>query len=479
MLGKGRSLCEAKWRFQNCRVAFFGGNSGRLLVSSSEKTAAAFQANSRGPCDFIFVRTDAVSTPARRWLGERLLILIRMKDSRTLEFNATEERTESANAATGVNVPLCVDLDGTLLSTDSLHESILLLVKAAPLALLSAPFWLMRGKAYLKQRIAGLVSLDVASLPLNSEFWDYLQAESQRGRRLVLVTAADATVANAVAEHHPIFDEVLSSDGKVNLAGDSKATALVDRFGYGKFDYAGNDHADMAVWRSARRAIVVNASAAVLEEAQRVADIEQTFPPTGRRIPSVLRVLRVNQWMKNCLLFIPLIGAHAWADWSKVLPVLLSFVAFCLCASSVYVLNDLLDLETDRNHPRRRFRPFARGRLPVHWGMLGAPILLLAGVLIACLLPWQFGAVLGVYYLITIFYSFRLKRVAALDVFVLASLYTIRVIAGCYAAQVVLTDWLIGFSMFLFLSLALVKRFTELRGVRSKNALLGGWLEVF
>ncbi|MEI6871855.1 MAG: UbiA family prenyltransferase [Verrucomicrobiota bacterium] len=399
-----------------------------------------------------------------------------MKDSRTLELIATEERTESANF--GLDVPLCVDLDGTFLRADSFQELILLLAKAAPLALVYLPLWLMRGKAYMKQQIAGLVSLDVTTLPLNYEFCDFLQAESRRGRRLILVTAADSALANAIAAHHQIFDEVLASNGVVNLAGDSKAMALVDRFGYGKFDYAGNDHADIAVWRSARRAIVVNASAAVLEEAQRVADIEQTFPPTGRRIQSVLRVLRVNQWVKNCLLFIPLIGANAWADWSKVLSVLLSFVAFCLCASGVHVLNDLLDLETDRNHTRKRFQPFARGRLPVTWGMLGAPILLLAGAFIACLLPWQFGAVLGVYCLTTVLYSSRLRKVAALDVFVLASLYTTRVVAGCYAANVVVSNLLIGFSMFLFLALALVKRFSELRRVRRKNALLGGWLEV-
>lgn len=366
-------------------------------------------------------------------------------------------------------LPLCVDLDGTLVRSDVLVESLLLLIKHNPLTVLLLPWWLLRGRAYVKQQIARRVRLNVASLPYQTDLLQFLTEQYQTGRRLVLATAADIKIAREVAGYLGIFSDVVASDGIRNLSGARKLDALRARFGEG-FDYAGNAPVDLPIWREARGAIAVNCGETLLRKARRDCRVREVF---GRRSPAtslraMVKAMRMHQWVKNLLIFVPLLMAHdlSLGLW---LNAAVAFVAFSLCSSSVYLLNDLLDLEADRLHPKKRSRPFAAGELPLATGLIGAPLLLAGALALALLLPPAFMLALTGYFALTLAYSFYLKQVVLLDALVLALLYTSRIFAGTYAIDVPLSHWLLGFSMFLFLSLALVKRYSELHLLRQQN----------
>ena len=358
--------------------------------------------------------------------------------------------------------PLVVDLDGTLILTDMLHESAIKRFRADPLAALRWPFWLARGKAFLKQELTRGIAFDVAVLPYNEPLLAWLREQRAAGRHLVLCTASDQTWAKAIAGHLGLFDEVIASDGQRNLKAQAKAQALVERFGVRGFDYAGNAHADMAVWQQARRAVVVNAPAGVVRQANAQFDVDQVFPaaPGGLKIWG--RALRVHHWIKNVLLFVPILAGHHWFDWHAWGYLLWSFLAFSLCASAVYLANDLMDLESDRHHPRKRRRPLAAGALPVLTGALVAPLLVVASYAIAAWIGPAFLGWLTVYFLVTCAYSLGLKRLVLIDCLTLATLYTLRVVAGSVAPGLSLSFWLLAFSGSLFLSLAFLKRYAEL-----------------
>jgi len=364
------------------------------------------------------------------------------------------------------DVPLCIDLDGTLIRSDLLIESTLVLVRRNPLNILRCGFWLLRGKAAMKREIAARSEVDVSLLPYDERIVARLR-ESTRHR--VLCTASDRKYAEAVATHVGVFDEVIASDGERNLAGANKARALVERYGERGFDYAGNARPDVVVWRSARRAIIVNASDGLAASAAAVTQVDEVLPRETGGPRAWLKALRLHQWLKNLLVFLPLLASHKLFQFDAALMSLLAFVAFGLCASGVYVLNDLLDLESDRNHPRKRLRPFAAGTLPLASGLVAAPLLTIVAFALALAVGTKFALVLAGYWLLTLAYSFRLKRIAMLDTVVLAALYTMRIIAGTAAIHSVLSFWLLAFSMFLFLSLALVKRYTELRGLMQQG----------
>ncbi len=366
-------------------------------------------------------------------------------------------------------VPLCVDLDGTLLKTDLLWESLLRLLKHNPLYLLLLPFWWLRGRAHLKAHIAARVSVDAATLPYHQPLLDSLRAEQRQGRPIFLVTASDSRLAQSVADHLGLFNEVLASDGHTNLRGKRKLAELAARFGGSGFDYAGNSSVDLPVWAHARQAIVVNASARLAARARRCAKVSDVFPASQSRWWLFVQALRPHQWVKNLIIFVPLVTSHRLTQWPQALDAVLAFVAFCLCASGAYILNDLFDLESDRHHPVKRLRPFASGDLPLPVGMIALPLLLGAGALLACELALGFAAVLGVYLVLTTSYSWRLKQVVLLDVLCLAALYTLRLLAGHEATGIRYSFWLLVFSMFIFLSLALVKRFLELQAARQQN----------
>ncbi len=361
-----------------------------------------------------------------------------------------------------VSMPLVVDLDGTLIRTDMLHESVLRVLRDSPGSALRIPFWLSRGKAALKERLAALVDIDPASLPYNADLLEWLKVQKAEGRKLILCTASDKTLAFAIAKHLTIFDEVMASDGVTNLAGPNKATALSERFGQAGFDYAGNSNADIAVWRCARNAIVVNAPASLTKAARGCCKVERVFPAEALSFTAWRRVLRVHQWLKNLLLFVPMFAGHELTNSTSWVALIVAFFSFSICASSVYIANDLFDLESDRQHPRKRLRPFASGQVPAWMGVLLTPVLLLVSVALASFAGGNFLPWLIIYFIVTCAYSWGLKRIILVDCLVLASLYTLRIIAGAAAAMLPITFWLLAFSIFLFASLAFVKRYAEL-----------------
>jgi 4-hydroxybenzoate polyprenyltransferase len=369
------------------------------------------------------------------------------------------------------HVPVCVDLDGSLIHSDLLLESFLLLIKRNPLYLLLIPFWVLGGKARLKAEIASRVRLDGSALPYTKPFVAWLKAQKEQGRTLWLCTASDVRLAQAVATHLGIFDGVLASDGKLNLAGSNKAAELVRRFGEKGFDYCGNHSVDLAVWRHARAAIVVNAGESLIAKARAVTQVDTSFAPMPAGFKVMLKALRVHQWAKNALIFVPVAAAHKLQDPQVLMQSLLAFLAFSLCASSVYLLNDMLDLEADRQHHSKCKRPFAAGQLNLLFGIVAAPVLLGAALLISLVLPLKFLGVLAAYYVATLAYSFGLKRIVMIDVLALAGLYTVRIVAGAAATDISLSFWLLMFAIFIFLSLAIVKRYAELLVMRQQGKL--------
>lgn len=358
--------------------------------------------------------------------------------------------------------PLVIDLDGTLIRTDMLHESALSALHDNPLNVLRIPYWLSRGKAVLKRQLADCTDFDPSLLPYNHDLLDWLKQQRTQGRKLILCTASDLSIATIISEYLGIFDEVLASDGTTNLAGKHKVEMLEQRFGHAGFDYVGNSRADLVVWQRARRAIVVNASADIAKTAGGYCELELVFPALTLGFTDWCRVLRVHQWLKNLLLFVPLIAAHQITKLDGWLALFLAFASFCLCASSVYIANDLLDLENDRQHPRKCKRPFASGIVPAWMGVVLAPLLLCSSFVLArhvggSFLPWLFF-----YFVLTCAYSWGLKRLIIVDCLILAMLYTLRIVAGAAAASMSLSFWLLAFAVFLFLSLAFVKRYAEL-----------------
>lgn len=368
---------------------------------------------------------------------------------------------DSASPAT----PLCVDLDGTLVRGDTLVEACLALLKQHPLQILLLPLWLLRGRAYFKAQVFGRVRLDAAGLAYEAAFLDWLRQQQAQGRRLVLCTGSDQSIATAVAAHLGLFEAALGSDGVHNLSGSGKRDRLSADYGARGYDYAGNHRVDLKVWSQARNAVVVNGSAALAQQAGALATVERVFEREAAGLRAWLRALRPHQWAKNALLFVPILAAHAWSNLEAVHATVLGFAAFCLCASGTYLLNDLLDLEADRAHPRKRLRPFASGVLHPGAGLAASAALVLIAFALAWITAPLLCALLAFYAVLSLSYSFRIKKLVMLDVITLATLYTLRIIAGAAAARVEASFWLLAFSMFLFLSLAMVKRCAELHAL--------------
>jgi 4-hydroxybenzoate polyprenyltransferase/phosphoserine phosphatase len=366
---------------------------------------------------------------------------------------------------------LFVDLDGTLVATNVLYESLLLAVKSNPLVLLILPVWAVKGWAWLKRALAKRIRPDCRLLPYREAILEFLRGEKAQGRKLVLATASDSLWATEIAQHLDLFDDVLASDGQKNLKGFGKLTAIeayCRAHGFQEFAYLGNDTVDIPIWQRAAQVYVVEPAAHLLTALQKIRQPARIFGVRDRLGPAI-RALRPLQWMKNCLVFVPLLLAHELIT-AKAIGAVLAFIAFSACASSVYLLNDLLDIEADRHHPTKRYRPFASGSLPVSSGLIMGCSLLVFGVLLALTtLPWTFVEVLALYLVLTTLYSLWLKREIILDILILASLYMLRILAGGMATHISVSEWLIAFSIFFFMSLALVKRYAELARLSDKD----------
>ncbi len=324
------------------------------------------------------------------------------------------------------------------------------------------PLWLLRGKAALKRELARRVQLPPDALPYNPAVLELLRTTTQRPR--VLCTASDMLLVEPIAKHLGLFEQVIASDGQRNLAGSHKAQALVDAFGEKNFDYVANGRVDLEVWRHASGAWVVNNDTALAEAVARLTRVHAHWPAPARA-KAWLKALRLHQWLKNLLVLVPLVMAHRVFEPDALWQAMIAVVSFGLCASGVYVLNDLLDLVPDRQHPRKRQRPFAAGHLPLLQGIFAAPALTLAGLALSIACGLNFTLVLLTYYVLTLAYSLRFKRIVMIDVVMLAGLYTVRIIGGAVAIDAELSFWLLAFSMFMFLSLALLKRYTELHAM--------------
>jgi 4-hydroxybenzoate polyprenyltransferase len=358
---------------------------------------------------------------------------------------------------------LCTDLDGTILIGDSFWESFLALVGVHPWYVCFVPFWLLRGKAALKHEISRRVRLDVSTLPVREGLIQFLRQEKQAGRKVILVTGADAKIAHAVAEHLGFFDGVLASDGTTNLTGDKKKEAI-QKIVHGKrYDYIGNAREDIPAWNAASSAILVGPSPRLLKTVQKTSSVAGVVKSYENHGSALWQSVRPAHWIKNLLVFVPIVMAHELNDVSKLIRVLIAFVSFSLCASGVYLLNDLFDLEADRLHPKKKLRPLPSGDLPVRVGLIFVPLLIVAGFLTAAQLPNKLLlATVFLYTVATTLYSTYVKRIPILDVLLLTALYLIRILAGGVAADVGVSPWLIAFSMFLLLSLAFSKRQAEL-----------------
>jgi 4-hydroxybenzoate polyprenyltransferase len=364
---------------------------------------------------------------------------------------------------------VCVDLDGTLVAGDLLWESFVELVRRQPLRALMALAGLWRGKACFKREIAAQVRIDPRTLPYRAEVLSALEESHRAGASLVLATASDETHARAVAAHLGIFADVLASDGRTNLSGRQKAAALVDRYGAGEFHYFGNDWADVPVWRVAAEGTAVAASPAVVRRARGTRAIRE-IGVRHSKIASLVRAMRPHQWVKNLLVFVPLVAAHTVTDIDRWTAAVLTFVVFSLCASGIYIINDILDISSDRRHPRKRTRPFAAGELGIPFGLAASAALISVGIAVAVAgVSIELAAIAIAYLGATSLYSVVLKRKPVADVFTLTGLYVLRIVAGGVATATPLSSWFLAFSLFIFLSLAWLKRFTEV-------AATEGWL---
>lgn len=360
-------------------------------------------------------------------------------------------------------LPLVVDLDGTLTPTDTLLESMVHAVSRHPSTLWRAPWWLLStGRAGLKDRLAAAGRMAVDRLPITPEVLDYIHRARAMGRRVILATAADRVIAHAVAQRLGVFDEVLASDGQLNLKGASKLQMIQARVGP-DFEYAGDSRADLPIWSAAKSAVLVNVSAAVRARVQAGTPVALDIQSRGRSgLAACLEAMRLHQWLKNILVFVPLLTSFSFGQTDKALASVLAFVAFSLLASATYLLNDIGDLDNDRAHPRKKDRPIASGLLPLPQAVLAALGLGAAALALASWVSAGFVAALLSYLALTLLYSLRLKRLVLLDVVTLAVLYALRVLAGAAAINVHVTPWLLAFCVFVFFSLALVKRCSEL-----------------
>jgi len=382
---------------------------------------------------------------------------------------ALQQRTME-DATVSARPPLCVDLDGTLVRTDMLAELLLAALRHCPLCVVLFPVWLFKGKAHAKSELAARVCFNPSLLPYRQSVLDLLVAERSKGRHLFLTTASDRRIANAIADHLGLFDDVLASDGTTNLKGRRKAERLVSEFGQGRFEYIGDSISDLVVWASSGGAVCVNAGAGLSKCLP--AGIPVSHHRDGRDNPlfGLLKAMRMYQWVKNLLVFVAPLAAHNLFLPSVLAVTVALFFAFGLTASGVYIVNDLMDLDADRAHPRKRGRPFASGRLSIGFGVAG-PALMIGGVLIGFAISWVSGVLIIGYIVLTTAYTLYLKEQPLVDVFTLAALYTFRLLAGGVAVDATPSVWLLSFSGFLFLGLAFIKRAAELADVEKGGAL--------
>lgn len=431
----------------NYRIAFdcTGEMNGVWMDASSFEIPTAFIVDRDGRIAFI-------GHPAR--LGDVLPKVLK-------GIWRNSDDAQAADTACNGDKPLVVDLDGSLLLTDVLYESLLNVLPFGLYANLATVRALANGKTAVKHHLALTSELDYATLPYNTCVIDLIQAAKARGRKIYLATGANEKHAQAIADHLGIFDGWFASDEKANLSGCLKAEKLAAAFGKNGFDYIGNGLPDFSVWEIADKAYGVRLSHSATKRLIALKDDYVALDGGNTDRQAWFKALRVHQYVKNLLIFVPSLTSHQFAL-AAIITDVVAFLAFCSCASAVYILNDLLDLKSDRAHPTKRARPFASGLLQLQTGLLMVPALLLLSLVLAITISLDFVDVLVGYFLLTSAYSVYLKRQMLVDVIVLAMLYSTRIVAGGVAAETQISQWLLIFAIFIFTSLALIKRYIEL-----------------
>lgn len=362
------------------------------------------------------------------------------------------------------SVPLCIDLDGTFILSDLAQECVGSLLRNRPLQILKLPFWILKGRVHTKRKLLEYAELDVRHIPINESLYAWMKEEKKSGRQLYLVTASLQAAADKIGAIYPEFSEVIGTRDSINLRGSAKAAYLVERFGEKQFDYAGNEPLDLNVWMHANSAIVTSSSKRWIDDIKTKVPVSKIFLKPRPSLKNWFKLLRIHQWSKNALLFFPVLAAHEINDLGKLRSAGFGFLAMGTVASATYILNDFLDLNSDRTHATKRLRPLATGIIPISSGLKALLGLFAVGFFLATFVSHAFVWLLFGYVFCSLLYSIRLKRLLGVDVLMLAALYTFRIFAGSVATETPMTTWFLSFSMFFFLSLALLKRFIEFRG---------------
>lgn len=372
-------------------------------------------------------------------------------------------------------IPLCVDLDGTLIKVDSILESAILVIKKRPLALFLILLWIVRGKNYFKSKITSIAIPDVSLFPYNEKVIEKIEQAKSKGRKTVLSTATTENIAMAVAEHTGLFDETIYSSENHNNRSTNKSVTLNGRFGEKQYDYIGNSFADLEVFRTCRKAILISKNRGLIKKSRKINPDLEVIDEHNNYFLKLIKELRLYQWIKNILIFLPLLLAHEYNNLTGFTYAIIGFFCFSFTASFIYVINDLLDLEADRQHNTKKFRPFAAGDLsPLSAFVVSFLMMLISFYISFVYLPQFFGYILLTYLILTFLYSFFLKKVVIADIIVLSMLYSIRIIAGGELTHVPLSKWFIAFSLFIFFSLAIIKRYTELYNLIKDNGTNAG-----
>ena len=356
---------------------------------------------------------------------------------------------------------LVVDLDGTLLKSDILHESFWSAISINFLNSLKSLFILLKGKEKLKEYLYLVSNIDVKLLPYNKEVIKYILNFQMSGGKVALVTASNEKIAKKIADHLGFFDEVYGSNSSTNLKGEIKAKFLVNKYGEKNFVYIGDSKADLAVWKKAKKSVSINCSTSLCKKIEKINSNYEHLSKKKIDYYSYLKTMRLYQWIKNLLIFLPIFAAHQ-VNISNITTSIIAFFAFSFFASSVYIVNDLLDLNADRNHLIKKKRPLASSHISIFHGEILAFVLIIIGLILGSYLGLSFILILLVYYFFSTIYSLSLKKFVIIDICFLALLFTLRIIAGSFATEIDISFWLIAFSIFIFFSLASVKRQAEL-----------------
>lgn len=386
-------------------------------------------------------------------------------------FWRVHRMNQSGMIKDSVPVPLILDVDGSLLLTDLLFENLWSALRADFLVTVLVVLASLRNPARLKHSLRMISSPDIRSLPIRAPVLDFARQAATSGRQVTLVSGADQALVDELAHVLGFVGHHFGSDGKTNLTGAKKARLLVSQFGEGGFDYVGNASADLAVWAHARRCVVV---APGRQLSRRVAALDKPVEVVGSRwkLSSLIAEMRPHQWAKNLLLLVPLLAAHG-APIPGLLSALVAIVAFCAGSSSLYLVNDLLDLGDDRRHPEKKARPLASGALPIGVAMFASVCLGAVALSISWTVGPEVTGLLGLYLTISLTYSLFWKHIKWVDLFVLAALYVLRVLTGAAATKIEISGWLVAFCFAVFFALTIVKRLTDLARAASDGTLPG------